>query len=132
MKAGEIPDFMAKTKRLPAQLYSSPGRGAADSRSAHKGAIARGRSARLMLGDVGDRVADGADLLSRIVGDLDAEFFLERHHQLDDVEAVRAQIIDEARRRRNVAGIDTEVIDDERSHAGGDLFLVGHGPCFPL
>ena len=31
-------------------------------------------------------------------GDLDAEFFLERHHQFDRVEAVRAEIVDERRR----------------------------------
>jgi hypothetical protein len=37
------------------------------------------------------------DLLGRVVGDLDAEFFLEGHHQLDGVEAVGAQIVDEAR-----------------------------------
>src|SRR6476620_9092434 len=46
------------------------------------------RSALLMLVDVGHRIADRGDLLGRVVGDLDAEFFLESHDQLDDVEAV--------------------------------------------
>ncbi len=37
------------------------------------------------------------DLLGGVIGDLDFELFLEGHHQLNDIEAVRAQIVDEAR-----------------------------------
>ena len=43
-----------------------------------------------------DGVADGLDRLGGVVRDLDAEFFLERHDELDRVEAVGAQIVDEA------------------------------------
>ena len=65
-----------------------------------------------MLVDVGDRVLDGRDLLGGVVGDLDPELFLERHHQLDDIEAVRAQIVDEVRVRAHLLGLDAQVIDD--------------------
>jgi hypothetical protein len=64
---------------------------------ARNGTGGRKALAFLVLADVRDRVADGGDLLGRIVGDLDAELFLEGHHQLDDVETVGAQIVDEAR-----------------------------------
>ena len=50
-------------------------------------------------------VADGLDLLGGIVGDLAAELLLERHHQLDGVEAVRAQIVDEARVVGDLVGL---------------------------
>src|SRR6201999_3446311 len=45
--------------------------------------------------DEADGVADGLDLLGGVVRDLDAEFLLERHHQLDGIEAVRAKVVDE-------------------------------------
>src|SRR5215210_7757806 len=46
--------------------------------------------------EVFDRVADGQDGFSRIVRNFAAELFLERHHEFDGVEAVRAKIVDEA------------------------------------
>src|SRR5258708_39267558 len=45
--------------------------------------------------DEADGVADGLDLLGGVVRDLDAEFLLEGHHQLDGIEAVRAKVVDE-------------------------------------
>src|SRR5690606_23544633 len=47
--------------------------------------------------DVGDRLLDGGDLLRFLVRDLGLELLLERHHQFDGVERVRAQIVDERR-----------------------------------
>src|SRR3546814_4849398 len=63
--------------------------------------------------DIVDRVLDGGDLFRRIVGDFDAEFFFERHHQFDDVEAVGAQIVDEARFLGNLVGFDAQMFDDD-------------------
>ena len=57
-----------------------------------------------------DRIANGADLLSSIVRNLEVELFLEGHHQLNGVQAVSAQIIDEARRFNNFV-----FLDDRRS-----------------
>src|SRR5580658_9093550 len=42
--------------------------------------------------DIGDDVLDGANLLSVFVGDFDIEFFLERHHQLDNIQRVGAKV----------------------------------------
>src|SRR5215216_2498033 len=56
--------------------------------------------------DEADRVADGLDLLGRIVGNLDAEFLFERHHQLDRIEGVGAQIVDELRIFLDLGGFD--------------------------
>src|SRR5512141_1125376 len=52
----------------------------------------------LVRRDVLDHVFDGLDLLGFLVGDLDPELFLHLHHQLDDVEGVRPQVVDERRR----------------------------------
>src|SRR5512143_1417730 len=48
-----------------------------------------------VLLDVGDGLGDLADLLGVLVRNLDAELFLERHHQLDDVERVGAEVVRE-------------------------------------
>src|SRR3546814_5751869 len=44
-----------------------------------------------------DRVLNGPDLFRCVVRNFHAEFFFESHDQLDNVEAVSAQIVDEAR-----------------------------------
>ena len=51
---------------------------------------------------------DGLDLLGGIVGNLDAEFLFERHHQLDRIEAVGAQIVDEAGIFRDLGLLDAQ------------------------
>src|SRR5262245_39506833 len=59
----------------------------------------RRRTLRLLLDvvlDVLDRVADRLDLLRVLVGDVQVELVLELHHQLDRVEAVGAEVVDEA------------------------------------
>src|SRR5689334_20923474 len=53
----------------------------------------RTRSA-LVLVDIVDRVANGRDLLGCVVGNFHPELFLESHDELDDVEAVGAEIVD--------------------------------------
>src|SRR5690606_3573696 len=72
------------------------------------GSTARDASGRGLLDEL-DRVADGQDRLGGIVGNLDAEFFLERHHEFDRVEAVRTEIVDEARAFRHLVGIHTQM-----------------------
>src|SRR5690606_18626429 len=91
------------------------------------------------LVDVLDGVADRQDRLGRVVGDLDAELFLERHDQLDGVEAVRAKIVDEARALGDLVGIDAEMLDNDFLDAFCgvahlqtlDLVLAGN-PAFAL
>src|SRR5688572_19739940 len=45
--------------------------------------------------DVVDGVPDGLDVLRFLVRDLDLELLLHRHHQLHDVQAVGAKVLDE-------------------------------------
>src|SRR4051794_23232344 len=83
----------------------------------------RTRSA-LVLIDIFDRVADGRDLFRGIVRNLDAELFLEGHDQLDDVQAVRTEVIDEARVLGDLVGLDAEMFDDDLLHPIGSLAHV--------
>ena len=65
-----------------------------------------------------------ATSLGRVIRNFDAEFFFKRHHQLDRVEAVGAQIFDEGRGIRDLVGIDIEMFDDDLLHALGS---IAHG-----
>src|SRR5687768_12183473 len=60
-----------------------------------------------LLGEELHGIADGLNLLGGIVRNLASELFLESHDQLDGVEAVGAEIVDEARAFRHLLGFDT-------------------------
>ena len=68
-------------------------------------------------------VADGLDVLSGVIRNLDVEFFFEGHDQLDVVEAVGAQVVDEARLFGDLLGVGVQMFDDDLTHALED---VGH------
>ena len=74
------------------------------------------RSALVRL-DILDRVAHGGDLLGGVVRNFDSELFLERHDQLDEVEAVGAQVVDEAGLLGDLLLLDAEMLDDNLLHA---------------
>src|SRR5262245_7927192 len=74
--------------------------------------------------DVGDRVLHGRDLLGGVVGNLAPELLLERHDELDRVEAVRAEIIDEAGVLGDLGVLDAEMLDDDLLHPRGDVALA--------
>jgi hypothetical protein len=106
-----------KAKRLPAL-----GRGAAQRQIGRTPAAEAARAGSgLVLLDIVDRVLDGRDLLGGIVRDFDAEFFLESHDELDDVEAVRAEIVDEARLLGHLLAFDAQVLDNNLLHAVSGL-----------
>src|SRR5512139_2988982 len=79
---------------------------------------------RLLLLGVGLDVLDGfleaRDLLGVLVRDFDPELLLERHHELDRVERVRAQVVDE----RGIDG-DFFLVDPELLHDDA-LYLVSN------
>src|SRR5688572_4906636 len=83
------------------------------------GGISRGSG--LVGLDISDCVIDRRDLLGGVVGNLDSELLLEGHDQFDDVEAVRAEIIDEARFLGDLLGLDAKMLDDDLLHAVGGL-----------
>ncbi|OLB68405.1 MAG: hypothetical protein AUI09_00525 [Gemmatimonadetes bacterium 13_2_20CM_2_66_5] len=63
--------------------------------------------------EIGHRRPDGAELLRLFVRDVDVEFLLERHDQLDGIEAVGAEIFHETRVVRELIAFDTELLDDD-------------------
>ena len=76
-------------------------------------ARSRGHLGVGVLVDERDGVLDGQDLLGGIVGYLAAELFLERHDELDRVEAVRAEIVDEAGVVGDLVLVHAEMLDDD-------------------
>src|SRR6185437_766708 len=68
------------------------------------------------------------DVLRRVVGDFDVELFLEGHHEFDVVQAVGAEVVNEARLFVDLFRVSVEVLDDDLTHA---LENVGHSAPFP-
>src|SRR5579859_2205437 len=89
-------------------------------RRAARAAARRPYRLRMRLDEV-DRILDGQDLLGGIVGNLTTEFFFEGHDQFHRVEAVRPQIIDEARRLGHLGLFDTQMLDNDLLNAFGDV-----------
>src|SRR5690349_6724817 len=58
-------------------------------------------------------VADGAELLRLFVGDVDVELLLERHDELDGVEAVGAEVFHETGLGEQLLPLDAEFLDDD-------------------
>src|SRR5260370_5514700 len=80
----------------------------------------------LLLGlDVVDGVLNGRDLFGVLVGNVQVERFLKRHHQFDDVERIGAQVIDKTRCGIDLRFIHAELLDDDLF----DLLLYGHEPA---
>ena len=101
--------------------------------------IRSSRTARLLLAvDIIDGILDGADLFGRIVGDFDAKFLFKRHDEFDNVEAVCAQIVNEACAFGDLICLDAEMFEalvtagnsliDDRSVRV--VVLHGEGPSF--
>jgi hypothetical protein len=69
-------------------------------------------------------IANGLDRLGGIVRDLNPKLFLESHHELNRVQAVRAQIIDEAGIFCHFIGFNAKMFDDDFFNAVRD---IAHG-----
>src|SRR4051794_10903664 len=77
------------------------------------GSRGRSRSAFRVFLKKFDRVADGQDGLSGVIGDFAAEFFLKGHHKLDRIEAVGAEIVDKACPFGYFFGLDAQMFHDD-------------------
>src|SRR5437588_12011690 len=66
-----------------------------------------------MFVDALDGVFHLANLLRFVIGDLDAELFLERHDQLDRVERVCAEVFDEGCIGLDLVRVDSKLLDDD-------------------
>src|SRR5688572_18469369 len=62
---------------------------------------------------IGDGFAHPADLLGVLIRDFDSELLFERHHQLDDIQRVGAEVFREARVLPNFALLNAELLDDD-------------------
>src|SRR3954467_1764059 len=62
---------------------------------------------------------DAGDLFGVLVGNLDAELFFERHHELHGVERIGAQVVHERRVRRHFLLVDAQLLHDDALHFVG-------------
>src|SRR6185503_3609442 len=76
------------------------------------------------LVEILESVAYGAQLLRFFVRDVDVEFLLESHDQLDGVEAVRAEILHETGLGSQLLPFDAQLLDDD---VLDPIFHVAHG-----
>src|SRR5271168_2264296 len=74
------------------------------------------RSALGVLFEEFHRVAHGENRFRGVIGNLAAEFLFERHDEFDRIEAVGAEIIDEARGFSNLVGLDAQMFHDDLLH----------------
>src|SRR5688500_12492755 len=65
--------------------------------------------------DVVDGLLDGGDLLGLSVRDLGVELLFERHHELDGVERVGAQVVDEGRFVLDLGLVHAELLGNDFS-----------------
>src|SRR5579875_2191971 len=87
--------------------------------------LARSRRAAGVLGDVGDHVLDGGEVLELVVGYLDAELVLGGDGDLDHRQRVDVEVVDEALARRHLVGGHAGDLLDDLGEPGEDL-LVCH------
>ncbi len=95
--------------------HASPNRYCAEKEN---GAQGPGRSGSF---DMRDRVFNRQDFLGCVIRNLDAEFLFKSHHQLNRIQAVCAQIVNEARFVRYLAFIYTEMFNDDFFYAPCDI-----------
>src|SRR5258708_4707608 len=72
-----------------------------------------GASAFRVLFEKFGGVANRQNRFRRVVRDFAAEFFFKRHHQLDGIETVGAEVVNEARVVDHFFGFDTKVFDHD-------------------
>jgi len=63
--------------------------------------------------NVSDRVLHGGDLFGIFVGDIEVESFLERHHQLNDIQRIGTEVIDKAGGGIDLRLIHAQLFDDD-------------------
>src|SRR6266403_1864576 len=69
----------------------------------------------LLLGalfDILDNVADCLQLFGVFIRDFDRKFFLKCHYQFDDIQRIRAQILNEGRLWRDLLRVDAQLLDN--------------------
>ena len=67
------------------------------------------------------RVADGDNGFGLVVGDFDAELFLEGHHQFNGIERIGAEVVDEIGAVDDLVGFHAEMLNDDLFYALRDI-----------
>ena len=75
------------------------------------------------LFDILDHVSDCLQLFGVFVRDFDRKFFFKCHHQFDDIQRVRAQILNERGLWRNLLGVNAQLLDNDVFNFLFDLFF---------
>src|ERR1700692_3505503 len=77
-------------------------------------------------------VADSQNRFRGIVGNFATEFFFKRHHELDGIEAVGAEVVNEARVVDHFFGLNTKVFDHDLLNSLANLTHRSTSCLFPL
>src|SRR4051794_22153935 len=77
-----------------------------------------------------DGVLHGEDLFGCVVGNFDAEFFLEGHDEFDCVQTVGAKIINKAGTFRDLGLVHAQMLNDDLLYALGNI--VAHSSKTPV
>src|SRR6202521_830532 len=77
-------------------------------------------------------VADGQNRLRGIIRNFATEFFFKRHHELDGIEAVGAEVVNEARVVDHFFGFNTKVFDHDLLYSLANLTHRSTSCLFPL
>ena len=78
-----------------------------------------------VLFDELDRLTESLDLLGGVIWNVDVEFLFQLHDEFDDVERIRADILDEAGLVLDLALFDGEMFANDLDHSRPNL-LVAH------
>ena len=84
-----------------------------------------GSVGKLLFGfilDIADRVLDCADLLGIFIRNVDVECLFECHDEFDDIEGIRAKIVNKRRCIIDLRFVDTKLLNDDLLH----LLCNGH------
>src|ERR1700693_263614 len=108
------------TRLMPARLRQGAGAAKRGPKDGWLGAAGGNARSAVRL-DKAERVPHGHDLLGCVVRDLAAELLLERHHQLDRIEAVGPQIVDKAGVFGHLGLVEAEMLDDDLLDPLGDV-----------
>src|SRR5260370_14133906 len=77
-------------------------------------------------------VADRQNRLRRVVGNFATAFFFKRHHELDGIKAVGAEVVNEARVVDHFFGFNTKVFDHDLLNSLANLTHRSTSCLFPL
>src|ERR1700733_866206 len=77
-------------------------------------------------------VADGQNRFRGVVGNFATELFFKRHHELDGIEAVSAEVVNEACVVDHLFGFDTKVFDHDLLNSLANLTHRSTSCLFPL